>query len=391
MAKKTLKNIAKKQSWVRRVIQIGFFVFVFLLTAAHVMEERGIELPFSRVASLHALCPFGAVETLGRLITQGSFIPKTHESNFWMFLATAGITVLIGAAFCGWLCPLGSIQDWVGRLGKRIFKKRYNRFVPAKLDRLLGYLRYVVLILVVVQTTRMLSLAFVKVDPYYALFHFWTGEALPSAIIVLAVVLAASLFVERPWCRWLCPFGAVLGLVQLISPWKIRRNTNLCTSCGLCGRTCPMNIDVDKKTAVYDTRCNRCGECLAACPVAGALDHSFPGKSKSGTQKLSLKNRFLTAGIILVLFAAPILIAKQAGLFITSNKKEIIQGKLEIDDIKASMTLDDLAKGFDSTLVTLLHYLGLPSDMSGDTKLKDIEDVIETVTTAVIRGKMASF
>jgi polyferredoxin len=237
----------------------------------------------------------------------------------------------------------------------------------------------------------MLSLAFVKVDPYYALFHFWTGEALPSAIIVLAVVLAASLFVERPWCRWLCPFGAVLGLVQLISPWKIRRNTDLCTSCGLCGRACPMNIDVDKKKAVYDTRCNRCGECLAACPVAGALDHSFPGKSKSGTPKLSLKNRFLTAGIILVLFSAPILIAKQAGLFITSNKKEIIQGKLEIDDIKASMTLDDLAKGFDSTLETLLTYLGLPSDMSGDTMLKDIEDVIETVTTGVIREKMVSF
>ena len=86
MAKKTVTNIAKKQGWVRRVIQIGFFLFVFLLTAAHVMEEWGIEFPFSGVASLHALCPFGAVETLGRLITQGKFIPKTHESNFWLFL-----------------------------------------------------------------------------------------------------------------------------------------------------------------------------------------------------------------------------------------------------------------------------------------------------------------
>ncbi|MCK5199835.1 MAG: 4Fe-4S binding protein, partial [Spirochaetales bacterium] len=238
-----MTNIAKKNNWVRKVIQIGFFGFVFLLTVSHVMEEWGIALPFS-AASLHALCPFGAVETVGRLITQGKFIPKTHESNLWIFFATAGTTVLIGAVFCSWLCPLGSIQDWVGKLGNRIFKKRYNQFVPDKLDRVLGYLRYVVLILIVIDTTRMLSLTFAKVDPYYALFHFWTGEALISAIIVLLIVLAASLFIERPWCRWLCPFGAVLGLLQLIAPWKIRRNTDLCTSGGLCTKACPLNIDV---------------------------------------------------------------------------------------------------------------------------------------------------
>ncbi len=247
------------------------------------------------------------------------------------------------------------------------------------------------LILIIVDTTRMLSLTFAKVDPYYALFHFWTGEALISAIVVLLLVLAASFFVERPWCRWLCPFGAVLGLLQLIAPWKIRRNTNLCTSCGLCTSACPINIDVAKKTAVFDTRCNRCGECLAACPVEDALDHSLSGTSKSRTHKLSLNNRFLTAGIVLVLFASPILFAKQAGLFITSNKKEIVQGELIVDDIKASMSLDELARGFGSTLEAMLSYLDLPSDMSGDTKLKDIEDVIETATTGVIRRKMSEY
>lgn len=385
-----MTNIAKKQSWVRKVVQIGFFVFVFLLTAAHVMAEWGIVLPFS-VASIHALCPFGAVETVGRLITQGKFIPKTNESNLWMFLAAAGTTVLFGALFCGWLCPLGSVQDWVGRVGHRIFKKRYNNFVPNKLDKVLGYLRYAVLILIVVDTTRMLSLTFAKVDPYYALFHFWTGEALISAIVVLLLVLAASLFFERPWCRWLCPFGAVLGLLQLIAPWKIRRNTSLCTSCGLCSKACPVNIDVAKKVTVFDTRCNRCGECLAACPVADTLDHSLPGKSKSGKQRLSLNNRFLTAAIVLVLFATPIIFAKQAGLFITSNKVEIVQGKLIVDDIKASMTLDELAIGFNTTLEILLNYLELPSDMSGDTKLKDIEDVVESATIGVIKRKMAEY
>jgi hypothetical protein len=388
MVKKSIANIAKKRSWVRRVIQISFFTFVFLLTAAHVLPGWGITLPFS-VASIHAICPFGAVETIGRLITQGNFIPKTNESNLWMFLAVAGSTILFGALFCGWLCPLGSVQDWVGRVGKKIFKKHYNHFVPKKLDRLLGYLRYIVLLLIVIDTTRMLSLTFAKVDPYYALFHFWTGEALFSAIAVLLLVLAASLFVERPWCRWFCPFGGVLGLLQLIAPWKIRRNTDLCTSCGLCTRACSVNIDVAKKVTVLDTRCNRCGECLAACPVADTLDHSLLSKNRS--HKLSLNNRFLTSGIVLVLFFTPILAAKQAGLFKTSNTVEVVQGNLAIDDIKTTMTLDELAKGFNSTSESLLQYLDLPSDMPGDTKLKDIEDVVETATTRFIKSKMVEY
>jgi len=380
-----MANSTKKHTWVRKTIQIGFFSFVFLLTAGHVMEEWGLVLPFS-VASIHAICPFGAVETAGRLITQGNFIPKTNESNLWMFLATAGTTVLFGALFCGWLCPLGSIQDWVGKLGQRIFKKRYNNFVPKRLDRVMGYLRYFVLVLIVVDTTRMLSLTFAKVDPYYALFHFWTGEALISAIIVLLIVLGASLFVERPWCRWLCPFGAVLGLLQLLAPWKIRRNTRLCTSCGLCSRACPVNIDVAKKIAVLDTRCNRCGECLTVCPVENTLDYALPGKNK-----LSLNNRFMASGIILILFFTPILVAKKAGVFKTSNTVEIVQGQLTIEDIKTSTTLDELATGFNSTLKFLLDYLELPSNMSGETKLKDIEDVVETATTRVIIEKMSQF
>ncbi|MCK5673065.1 MAG: hypothetical protein KAH95_06800, partial [Spirochaetales bacterium] len=150
-------------------------------------------------------------------------------------------------------------------------------------------------------------------------------------------------------------------------------------------------IDVADKVTVFDTRCNLCGECLEACPVPDTLDHSLPGKSKSGAQRLSLNNRFLTAGIVLVLFATPILFAKQAGLFKTSNKVEIVQGKLVVDDIKASMTLEELAVGFNTTLENLQNYLELPADMPGETKLKDIEDVVETVTTGALKRMMAEF
>jgi polyferredoxin len=299
--------------------------------------------------------------------------------------ATTGATLLIGAAFCGWLCPLGSVQDWIGRLGKKILGKRFNR-VPYILDQILGYLRYVVLALVVIGTTRMINLVFASVDPYYALFHFWTGEALPSAIAVLAVVLVSSLFVERPWCRWLCPFGALQGILQLVSPWKIRRNPEICINCNKCARACPMRIKVSEKMTVLDTRCNRCGECLAACPVEGGLEHSLPGRVR-----IPLKNRLLPAFLVLTFFAAPIVISQQVGLFETSAKVQVVEGTLKAEEIKSSMTLEELAAGFNASLDALIEFLTLPEGVPASTKLRDLEDIDESLTTKAVRSKMSSF
>jgi len=393
-------NTLQKQKWIRRVIQSGFFLFVFLIVLVNYLREKGVDLAWMP-GQFHAICPFGAVETIGRFITQGKYIPKTEASNFWLFFSSIGATLFVGALFCGWICPLGSIQDFFGRLGKKIFKKRYNNFIPPAVDRALGYLRYVTLVLIVVQTTRMINLAFVKVDPYYALYHFWTGEALPSAIIVLVVVLLASLFVERPWCRWLCPFGAVQGIIQLVSPWKIRRNSDLCIDCGLCSKACPMNIDVARKKAVMDTRCNRCGECLAACPKEGSLDHSLPGAPgvlgiprASGAPRggfLSLRSRMVTAVLALVLFMLPLIGGAAFGVFSSGENKPAAAAALSSEDIKGTMTLAELAAGFGTDLESLKTFLELPEGITPETKVMDLEDIAEKITLRLVRQKMESF
>lgn len=345
------------------------------------------------ISNLHAVCPFGAVETAARLITEGRFIPKTHPSNLWMLLAATASTVVFGALFCGWLCPLGSVQDWVGRLGRRLFGRRYNTFVPRRLDRALGYLRYAVLGLIVVATTRAISLVFVAYDPYYALLHFWTGQALPTAIAVLAVVLAASLLVERPWCRWLCPFGALQGLLQLVAPWKIRRSATLCTDCGSCSRACPVRIAVAEKTVVRDTRCNRCGECLAACPVRGALDHSLPGRraAAASVPALSMRSRFLTAALALSIFAAPIAASTAAGQFVTSRRASVSRGALSVEQIRASMTLTDVSKGLDIEMERLRDILELPATVARDTQVKDLEELLQGLTIRAVKERLRSF
>jgi len=101
-------------------------------------------------------------------------------------------------------------------LARKIFKKRYNHFIPIKLDMLLRYLRYIILILVVVKTATTAKLLFSNFDPYFALFNIWSDEVTRLSLFILAVVLIVSLFIERPWCKYLCPFGALLGIFNFL-------------------------------------------------------------------------------------------------------------------------------------------------------------------------------
>ncbi|MBN1699441.1 MAG: 4Fe-4S binding protein [Spirochaetales bacterium] len=387
---------------IKAVIQVLFLLFVFWLVAAKTLGERGIILPFSpaSVPGLHAVCPFGAVETAGRLVIEGEFIPKTFPSNFWVLLGALGMTLVFGPLFCSRLCPLGSVQEWIGKAGRKIFGKRFNRFIPRKIDYALGFLRFIVLGLVLVKTWQSLALVFVNVDPYYALFHFWTGDALPTAILVLAVVLIASLFTERPWCRWLCPFGAVQGIVQLFSPWKIRRNRKACVGCGKCSGACPMRIRIHEKTSVSDTRCNRCGECVGACPVSGGLSLSLPGS------RVGIAGRAAGAVIALALFFTPLVSARIAGVFddgaadhdpVQADRDPVqadrdpVRTEMKAEEIEPAMTIADVAKGFGMTPETLNGILALPPDIPGSTKIRDLEDIRDGLTTRLVRELLGPY
>jgi polyferredoxin len=108
---------------------------------------------------------------------------------------------------------------------------------------------------------------FEKVDPYYALFNFWSPEISFSAVAVLAAVLALSLFVERPFCKYACPFGAMQGVFNLFRVFGIRRNASTCIDCKACDRVCPMNIEVSKAGRVRNHQCITCLECTSEIPA----------------------------------------------------------------------------------------------------------------------------
>jgi len=270
-AAKTAARGRKRRSPWRRAVQVLFFVLIAAISVNHSLVNVGKGIPILTSASLHAVCPFGGVVSIYQFAVDGTFAKKVHSASFVLMGIAFLLAILFGPVFCGWVCPFGSVQEWIGKLGKRLLGRRYNRLVPAKVDRWLRYLRYGVLAWVVYMTASTGVLVFEAWDPYWALFNLWTGEVALTGFIALGVTFALSLVIERPFCKYACPYGAVLGVFNLVRVFAVKRNPPTCTSCKACDKACPMNIEVSTKPGrVLDHQCISCLECTSekACPVA---------------------------------------------------------------------------------------------------------------------------
>ncbi len=184
--------------------------------------------------------------------------------------------------FCGWLCPFGFIQDMVSRFSvfvqRRVpgvrkavktLKTRGKRL--AVLDRYLRFLKYGVLAWVVVGAAVYGFMVFRDVDPWAGLWGL-LELSFTLGTVVLGIVLVASLFVERPWCRYACPLGAATGLVGKLSPFYLKRESDACKNCAICTKACPMGLPVHSATTIRQADCIGCMECVDECPREGALE-----------------------------------------------------------------------------------------------------------------------
>lgn len=269
-----MKLFRKRNLWVRSLVQLFFFGLIAAIAINHTLAAEGKGIDFLSSASLHALCPFGGVVTIYQYVTTETFVQKIHESSFILMITGFILALLFGPVFCGWVCPLGTIQEWVGKIGKRLWGRKYNHLIPYTVDRVLRYARYLVLAWVIYMTATSATLFFSDYDPYFALFNFWTSEVAIGGLIILGITLIASLFIERPWCKYACPYGAVLGIFNLFRIFSIRRNESTCKLDGACNRTCPMNIPILSKKIVRDHQCISCLKCTseAICPVATTVE-----------------------------------------------------------------------------------------------------------------------
>jgi polyferredoxin len=113
-------------------------------------------------------------------------------------------------------------------------------------------------------------MVFREYDPWSALLSVAEFEV-TTAFVLLVAMLVMALVVERPFCRYACPLGAVIGIVGKASPVAVQRNASACLGCDLCNRACPMGLEVNSVTRVTDAQCIGCLDCVAACPSRDAL------------------------------------------------------------------------------------------------------------------------
>ena len=281
MKKKIIRNTEKGIQKYRFIIQSAFallciWIGIDFYLFVHYLESGGAVQYYSRPPGVDGFLPISSFMSFYVFLTTG-IIDPAHPAGMFVFLAIVLMSLVFGKSFCSWLCPVGFISELIGDFGEKIFKRKFN--LPKWLDfplrslkyLLLGFLFYAVFFLMGEVTVK----AFLD-SPYNQVadikMYFFFANISQFALIILVSLFVLSIFIRNFWCRYLCPYGALLGLASFLSPHKIKRNPVSCIDCGLCAKACPSSLKVDKVKTVWSDECTSCMNCVDACPVADTLD-----------------------------------------------------------------------------------------------------------------------
>ena len=260
----TPKALVRLPQWFFFVatLAVGVQFVRFCLAAAAGSAEA-----VSRPAGVEGFLPISALLGLRRLLATGSFDP-VHPAGLWILLAAIAMALVFRKAFCGHICPVGFLTVRLGRLGQRL---HLARSIGVRLGVVFGLPKYLLLAFFLFTTFFGMDLA--AVDAFLRSSYNITADARmllffasPSAtaLLVLAGLALLGLIFRGSFCRWLCPYGALLGLLAKIGPTALRRDAAACTGCGRCRTVCPMDIPIDASPRPMD--CTACASCVLACP-----------------------------------------------------------------------------------------------------------------------------
>lgn len=267
----------KKIKNIRFIVQITILITVIIASLNHYLSTIGSEIPWISESIFHYICPICGVTSIYQFFASSTLWVVKLKSTLGIVIGLAIMaTIVFGPVICGFICPFGALQDLVARLGKKINKRKYNKFVPKKLDNILKYLRYITLVGAIYLTASSKVTLLESINPYHAFLGIFKLSVSMIGFIILSIILIASLFVQRPWCKYLCPYGAFLGLFNKIKVFRIIRKDSTCISCKKCSNVCPMSIDVHEKNAVRDLSCISCFECVGekVCPKKNTISCS---------------------------------------------------------------------------------------------------------------------
>lgn len=346
--------------YLRWVLLVLFVVLISL--AAYLHQVLG----GAKAPSIHALCPFGGLESLYQVFTTGSFISKIFSGTMTLFVITLIIAILFRRSFCGLICPFGAIQEFFAKIGQKIFKRRI--VMPDGIDKPLRYFKYVVLVVTVFYAWKTEGLWMAPYDPWSAYGHLSGGLASvwkesPIGLIVLFITVLGSLIYDRFFCKYLCPMGALYGIIGKFSPFKIIRNETTCVNCGKCSKGCPMNIDVRISTQVTTAECINCQTCVLNCPKPGAID-SVEGNV--------IIRPFPSIVLVMALFFGSLFAAQADGLYQLTPAQLKTGEFLKYEQVKGYMSIKEAAESTGTDLQEFYTMFRIPETVSPETKMKEI-------------------
>lgn len=320
------KKSAIVRNWPRYLLQWGVLAaLVFVLSGL-----AGLIFGRAEAPDPEAYCPFGGLEALATYGVRDSLPCSMSSLQIMMGIVLAAAVILFSKLFCGYLCPVGTLEDLLAKLRKAIGLKP----IPVKggvADKVLRIIKYGLVFWLFYMTATSSELFCKKLDPYYAVATGFKGEiVLWMSIVALGLLVLGGLLVDRFWCKYLCPLGAisnslkfwawmlgisvlwfVLGKIALAIPWvwllgalclagwlleiisgkpklqiiNIIKEDSKCTACGLCNKACPYGIDIASAAGrINCIDCTLCGECVASCPH-GLLQTGVSKKCKGGFWK----------------------------------------------------------------------------------------------------------
>ncbi len=228
-------------------------------------------------------CPIGAFQAV---IGSSKF-----KFSYYITGTLILMGVLLGRFICGFLCPFGWLQELLHKIP--VPKLSTRKLKP------LRYLKYVILAVFVIMLPLIVINELGMGDPFFCKYICPQGVvegAIPLAIAnegirsalgalfswktgVLLAVVTASMFIYRPFCKWICPLGAVYALLNHVSLFQMKVDKSKCVSCGACAKACKMDVDITKSP--NHSECIRCGMCMKSCPT-GAICYKYGFGNKSG-------------------------------------------------------------------------------------------------------------
>lgn len=293
------------KNWPKYLLQWGVLGAIIIFLTGVIPSETAVDP--------EAYCPMGGLQALATYLANNSLPCSMSSLQVMMGIALVAAVVLFSKLFCGYICPLGTVQDLIGKARNAMHVKSIKIRNGSAADKALRIVKYALVFWIFYMTVNASELFCKNLDPYYAVATGFKGEiTLWMSIVSISLVLIGSFFIDMFWCRYLCPLGAisntlkfwiwigvlfgiyyVSGVLGANIPWAVllggfcivgylleifhskpkfqilhvTKDDNLCNNCGLCVKKCPYHIDVksvhDGKLSHVD--CTLCGECVASC------------------------------------------------------------------------------------------------------------------------------